>query len=195
MESAMESELFEEIRKYTQSMVKPSRYEHSMRTALMLAQLCKNYGLSEDKGMLAGIAHDMCKDFSNQELFDLVKKDGREVSPLEKEIPALLHGRAAAVLIQEKFGVSDKEIIDAIANHTFGSASSCDFALLLFAADKIEPGRPQSTQEYRDNLMTLSLHGLVKAVLKENFDYLEAHGKSVAPESLELYKKLESERN
>lgn len=186
----MQSELFNKISEYTKTVVKESRFEHSERTAKMLADLCKNYGLSEEKGWLAGIAHDMCKDVSDEELFELARKDGKEISKMELEMPFLLHGRAAAVRIQEMFGVTDPEIIDAIANHTFGSVDSCDLALLLFVADKIEPGRPQSTDEYRANLMSLSCHGIVLAVLEENIEYLEKRGKTVAPESLALREKL-----
>ncbi|WP_294430789.1 bis(5'-nucleosyl)-tetraphosphatase (symmetrical) YqeK [uncultured Treponema sp.] len=185
--------LFEEIRKYTMTVVSDKRYAHSMRTAQTLADLCKNYGLDEEKGWIAGIAHDMCKDCSDEELFALVKKDGKPVSALEESKPALLHGRAAAILIQEKFGVKDSEIIDAIANHTFGSVDSCDLALLLFVADKIEPGRPQSTDEYRANLFAKSCHGIVLAVLDENIEYLTSRGKSVASPSLELAEKLRKE--
>ena len=164
-----------------------------MRTAETLAKLCVNYGLDEEKGWVAGIAHDMCKNCSDDEMFALVKKDGKPVSKLEESKPALLHGRAAAILIQEKFGVNDPEIIDAIANHTFGSVDSCDLALLLFVADKIEPGRPQSTDQYRANLFAKSCHGIVLAVLEENIEYLAAHGKIAAPASLELAEKLRAE--
>ena len=186
----MQGELFNKISEYTKSVVKETRFAHSQRTAQMLADLCKNYGLSEEKGWLAGIAHDMCKDVSDEELFELASKDGRPITKMEQEMPFLLHGRAAAVRIQEMFGVTDPEIIDAIANHTFGSVDSCDLALLLFVADKIEPGRPQSTDQYRANLMSLSCHGIVRAVLEENIEYLEKRGKTVAPESLALREKL-----
>lgn len=183
-------ELFERIRSYVQVTVGEKRYEHSLRTAKMHASLCKNYGQSEEKALVAGIAHDMCKKCTEEELLSLSKKDGNPISELEASNPDLLHGRAAAVLIQEKFGVTDSEIIDAIANHTFGSVNSSDFALLLFVADKIEPGRPQSTDEYRANLMAKSCHSLVLSVLEENIDYLESKGKKAAPASLELAEKL-----
>ena len=189
----MRSELFEKIREYTQSVVSEKRYAHSMRTAQTLAELCKNYGLNEEKGWIAGIAHDMCKKCSDEQMLALVQKDGKPVSEIEANNPSLLHGRAAAVLIQEKFGVTDSEIIDAIANHTLGSVDSCDFALLLFVADKIEPGRPQSTDEYRANLFAKSCHGNVLAVLDENIEYLTKKGKTVAVQSLELAEKLRKE--
>lgn len=185
--------LFERIREYTRSVVSEKRYEHSMRTAHMLADLCRTYGLNPEKALVAGIAHDMCKNSPDNEMIALSRKDGKPLSELELSKPALLHGRAAAVLIQEKFNVTDPEIIDAIANHTFGSVDSCDFALLLFVADKIEPGRPQSTDEYRSRLLSLSCHGIVLAVLEENIDYLAARGKIAAPASLALCDKLRKE--
>ena len=186
----MQSELFQKISDYTKTVVKESRYEHSLRTAKTFADLCKNYGLPEEKAWIAGIAHDMCKDVCDEELFSLAQKDGRGLSDMEKAMPFLLHGRAAAVLIQEKFGVTDGEIIDAIANHTSGSPSSSDFALLLFVADKIEPGRPQSTDEYRARLFSLPLKTCVLSVLEENIAYLEKKGKKIDPVTLELREKL-----
>ncbi len=191
----MRSELFNKISEYTKSVVKESRFEHSERTAKMLADLCRNYGLDVEKGWLSGIAHDMCKDLTDEELIELSKKDGSEITELELGMPFLLHGRAAAVRIQEMFGVTDPEIIDAIKNHTLGSVDSCDLALLLFVADKIEPGRPQSTDDYRADLMKLSRHGIVLSVLEENIDYLKKHGKDAAPASMELLAKLRAEKS
>ena len=63
---------------------------------------------------------------------------------------------------------------------------------ILFAADKIEPGRPQSTDEYRKNLFSKSLDELTLCVLKENIDYLEKRGKKVAKPSYELKAELEA---
>lgn len=195
MRSESSGGLYEKIREYTEASVSEKRYLHSLRTAETMAALCGNYGLSEEKGMLAGIAHDMCKKCGGDELLFLARKDGKAVSEIEGKEPSLLHGRAAAVLIQEKFGVTDSEIIDGIANHTFGSADSCDFALLLFVADKIEPGRPQSTEEYRKRLFALPCHGIVLAVLEENIRYLESRGKTVARPSLELAERLRAEKH
>ena len=132
----------------------------------------------------------MCKEFSDEDLFKLVEFDGLPVSELEKEKPSLLHGRAAAVLIGQKFDVDDKEIKEAIANHTFAAPHLCDLGKILFAADKIEPGRPQSTDEYRANLFARTLNELTLSVLQENIDYLESRGKIVAAVSYTLRDEL-----
>ena len=183
----------EEIRAFTQAHVKKSRYEHSVRVAEMCARMCRQYHLDSRKGYLAGIGHDMCKDFSDEELIELAARDGQEISAFEKKKTALLHGRAAAVLLRDKFKVLDPEILEAVANHTSGKIGMCDLTKCLFLADKIEPGRPQSTDEYRENLLSMTLDDMLYSVLEENYEYLINHGIEISPGTREMndyYKKL-----
>ena len=182
----------EEIRAFTEAHVKKSRFEHSVRVAEMCARMCRQYGLDARKGYLAGIGHDMCKDFSDEELFELAGRDGHEITDFERKKPALLHGRAAAILLREKFKVYDPEILEAVANHTSGIIGMCDLTKCLFLADKIEPGRPQSTDEYRNNLLSMSLDGMLYSVLVENYEYLTKRGYELYPGTIEIteyYKK------
>ena len=183
----------EEIRAFTQAHVKKSRYEHSVRVAETCARMCRQYGLDWRKGYLAGIGHDMCKDFSDEEMLELAASDGQEITAFEQKKPALLHGRAAAVLLRKKFKVFDPEILEAVANHTSGIIGMCDLTKCLFLADKIEPGRPQSTEDYRENLLSMSLDQMLYSVLEENYDYLIKHGVEISPGTREMtdyYKKL-----
>ena len=186
-------ETTEDIRQFTLQHVKKSRYEHSVRVAEMCARMCRQYGLDSRKGYLAGIGHDMCKDFSDEELLELAARDGNEIIEFEKNKPSLLHGRAAAVMLKEKFKVFDPEILEAVANHTSGIIGMCDLTKCLFLADKIEPGRPQSTDEYRENLLAMTLDGMLYSVLVENYEYLTKKGISICPgthEMLDYYEKI-----
>lgn len=182
-------ELTEEIRIFAQEHVKKSRYDHSIRVAETCARLCRMFALDDDVGYLAGVGHDMCKDFSDQELFDLAAKDGNPIIPYEKRNPALLHGRAAAVLMKEKFGIEDKDILEAVAYHTSGVMGMCDLSKCLFIADKIEPGRPQSTDEYRERLYKMNLDQMFYAVLYENYSYVLKKGYELFPTTEDLVKK------
>ena len=181
----------EEIRAFTEAHVKKSRYEHSVRVAEMCARMCRQYGMDARKGYLAGIGHDMCKDFSDEELIELAGRDGLAISDFERKKPALLHGRAAAVMLHDHFKVLDPEILEAVANHTSGIIGMCDLTKCLFLADKIEPGRPQSTKEYRENLFAMPLNQMLYSVLEENYQYLTKHKIEIAPgtrEMIEYYK-------
>ena len=185
----------EEIRTFTKVHVKNSRYEHSVRVAEMCARMCRQYRLDSRKGYLAGIGHDMCKDFSDDELFELAERDGKEITDFERKKPSLLHGRAAAVMLRKKFKVLDPEILEAVANHTSGIIGMCDLTKCLFLADKIEPGRPQSTDEYRERLLAMSLDEMLYSVLEENYEYLTKHCCEIMPgtrEMIDYYAGLQS---
>lgn len=186
------SKLTEDIRKFTMAAVSESRYEHSVRTAQTCSKLCELYGLDCEKGYLAGIAHDMCKKMDDDLLISIASRDGNPISIIERDKPALLHGRAAAVKIRKDFGVEDPEIIQAIANHTFGGKNLCDLAKLLYVADKIEPGREHVTEEYYKRLFSMPLNTLVYTVLSESIEYLTKKGKNISPVTLEFLKEIKA---
>lgn len=186
----MESEIFEKIRAYAQENLSAERYEHSVRVSETAAFMCDLYGLDSDSGRLAGIAHDICKEIPRDEMEALACEDGLPFDEFEKKKPSLLHGRAAAVKIRRDFGITDSDVIEAVANHTCGKPGLCDLGKILFVADKIEPGRPQSTNEYRANLFKKTLDGLTLAVVEENIEYLAKKGKKSAPSAIEWAEEL-----
>jgi len=186
----MESEIFERIRAYAQENLSAERYEHSVRVSETAAFMCDLYGLDSDSGRLAGIAHDICKEIPRDEMEALACEDGLPFDEFEKKKPSLLHGRAAAVKIKRDFGIEDSDVIEAVANHTCGKPGLCDLGKILFVADKIEPGRPQSTNEYRANLFKKTLDGLTLAVVEENIEYLAKKGKKSAPSAIEWAEEL-----
>ena len=94
-------------------------------------------------------------------------------------------------MLHDHFKVLDPEILEAVANHTSGIIGMCDLTKCLFLADKIEPGRPQSTVEYRENLLAITLNQVLYSVLEENYQYLTKHKIEIAPgtrEMIEYYK-------
>ena len=186
----IDSETFEKVRKYAMGAEKISRFEHSMRVAETAHRMCEIYGENGEKAYFAGMAHDICKDLDDEVQLSLASRDGNPISEMERKKPSLLHGRAAAVLLRRDFGVQDEEILQAIARHTFGGADLCPLAKIIFAADKIEPGRPQSSKEYLERLFSMSLNRLVLAVVEENIRYLTSNGWTVAEETYNFRKWL-----
>ncbi|MCR5606313.1 MAG: bis(5'-nucleosyl)-tetraphosphatase (symmetrical) YqeK [Treponema sp.] len=186
-------ELISRIRDYTKKSVKESRFNHSVRTAELASKMGRLYHVDDIRYYIAGLAHDMCKSLSDSEMLKVSSRDGRAISTEEAENPSLLHGRAAAVLLQELFTVTDAEILQAVAMHTLGGRHLCPLAKIIFVADKIEPGRPHSSPEYVDELLKLSLDELSKKVVEENIEYLHSKGKKEASISREFLEELKAE--
>lgn len=174
-------ELIKEIDKDLQKLVKPSRYEHSVRVAETAKVLCEQYDIDGQYGYLAGIAHDICKGFDNKKLTALAREDGDPISQVEQDKPALLHGRAAAMYIQSEYGITDQNIIEAVRYHTFGCPGMGNLAKIIYIADKIEPGRPQVESDWLDQHENDALDDLVILVLQENIQYLNEMGYAISP--------------
>ena len=176
-------DILNKVREYAESAEKPERYEHSVRVAEMARQMCVIYGEDPDRGYFTGLAHDICKDLDDETQISLAQQDGQEITELERKKPFLLHGRAAAIKLQKDFGVDDPDVLQAVANHTFGGEGFCKLSKIIFAADKIEPGRPQSTEEYRRELLSKPIDQMTLSVLQGHIDFLLSRGKEIAPVS------------
>ena len=182
--------VLERVRQYAKTHVSQARYEHSVRVGETAEKMCALYGEDPFKGRFAGIAHDICKEMSGEEMFSLAERDGKPITDLEKGKLSLLHGRAAAVKLRDEFGITDEDVLQSVAMHTFGGENVCNLAKIVFTADKIEPGRPQSTDEYRARLFALPLDEMVYSVVEENIEYLQKKGRVVADVSLRFRDEL-----
>lgn len=188
------TELTEKVRLFVLTAVKKERYEHSVRTAQTAALLCRRYGENEARGYFCGIAHDICKEMDSETLLSLSREDGFPVSDVELAKLSLLHGRAAAVFLHKRFNVTDADILEAIRYHTFGKPGMCDLAKIVYIADKIEPGREYSSDEYIQKLMEFSLDDVLYNVLEKNIEYLKKQDKTVAFPTLDLFASLEGNK-
>ena len=149
------------------------RFLHSRNTALLAWDLCCRFGLDPQKGYLAGIAHDMCKDVGADKLMRLSRKDGGNISKLEQKKPGLLHARAAAVLIQKKYGVNDKDIIEAIRYHTTGTWDMGPLAKIIYIADKLEVSRSGADILLKKMVVNEDLETLFNVVLSNTVSFLK----------------------
>ncbi|UTY28464.1 nicotinate-nucleotide adenylyltransferase [Treponema putidum] len=185
----------QEIDSFAKSVLTESRYAHSVRVAEYARHLANEYkeeGVSPALAYFTGLAHDICKKCSDEELVKLVEADGLGIDNIENSRLNLLHGRAAAVVLQNKFGINDESVLKAAAFHTFGYEGIDALGKIIYIADKIEPGRP-NTQNFRDMVKSSSLNELMLAVLDWNLAYIEKKGASTHPETKKMYEQIQKE--
>ena len=177
----------------------PSRFLHSRNTALMAVDLARRFGLDGDTAYLAGIGHDLGKNLDAAAMIALAERYGQPAGT-EHGNPALLHGRAAAVLLRERFGVHNRDVLEAVAFHTTGASpagTAAPLTMALFIADKLEYSR----QGVDPALRELALNGKAKdpagleavfyAVVEDNIRYLRGKGLKIAKETLDMHMSLQ----
>ena len=174
-------EMISLMHKEVKSLVKPSRYKHSVSTAEMAERMCLEYDENPRLGYLAGLVHDICKDLDSKRLLSLAKQDGNPISDIEMDKKSLLHGRAASVFLQTEYGIYNRKLLEAVRNHTFGAPGMSNLGKILYAADKIEPTRPHVSKERIESLFEKDLDDFVLDVLEEALEYEHSMGHSLAP--------------
>jgi nicotinate-nucleotide adenylyltransferase len=176
-----------------------ARFLHSRNTALLAHDLCSRFGIDPTAGYLAGIAHDLCKQLDVKQMLKIVKSDGMPISALEKEKPNLLHGRAAAVLLRERFCIHNKDMLEAVAVHTSGSENMGVLAKIIYIADKAEVSRnidPALRKMcYEDNSNPGELDNILFAVLRKTVSKLQSRKLDMSEETLKLLKRMEERNN
>jgi len=170
------------------------RFLHSRNTALHAYDLCSRFGLDPMDGYLAGIGHDLAKQIENKQMLKIVKTAGMSISALEMDKPNLLHGKAAAVLLRERFSIHNKDVLEAVAIHTSGSENMGQLAKIIFITDKTEASRnidPALRRMCRED----TLDNILLAVLEKSIAKVRAKGMVLSDDSLRLLKKLKERKN
>jgi len=173
-ENSIISETIISVENAARACLDPERFKHSRNTALLSWDLCRRFALDPQKGYLAGIAHDICKVLEDSDLIRLARQDGRGISKLEQKKPGLLHARAAAVYVHRKFGIKDKDILEAIRYHTTGIRNMGPIAKVVYIADKIEMSRSGVDPVLRKMSQESDLDTLFTEVLSDTVTYLKS---------------------
>lgn len=133
---------WELIKSTVKSLQKEKRYKHTIGVANEALNLGKIFLPKKlEKLYLAGLLHDITKDFEKTEQLKLCEKYGIEISI--NIPPKLLHAKTGANFAKEKFSIEyvDSEVFDGIFYHTTGRANMSIFEMLIYLADYIEDGR------------------------------------------------------
>jgi predicted HD superfamily hydrolase involved in NAD metabolism len=168
------------------------RLSHSREVARLASELCDRFHADEDKGYIAGVAHDLARELDPAEMLLLAERDGLPVRDWERANPLLLHGRAAAAVLSKHTGYGDPETLQAIRDHVTGRGGMGPISRIIFAADFLEPARDFVSPEFRRRTLGLSLDEMVLAVLERKIHFVKAAGREVAADAKALHEELKS---
>jgi|GEM_PF-411590 Predicted HD superfamily hydrolase involved in NAD metabolism len=143
------SEILSQVEKTVEIELSAKRLAHCRSTAETSAFLCERFGLDVEKGRLAGIAHDMCRELVYEEQERIIAQFGSclyrfHASPSLQALLSdpvyrkkMIHGPAAACMLCHEFGVDDADILEAIALHSIADTGASDLAKVVYIADSL----------------------------------------------------------
>ena len=181
------------IRKAMEKSLDAKRYEHTLGVAYTAAALAMCYDEDAKKAELAGLLHDCAKCIDNTKKINICKKHNISINDIELKNPFLLHAKVGSFLAMQKYGVRDKDIINAILNHTTGRPGMTILEKIVYIADYIEPNRKQAPNlaEIR-RLAFQDLDAALVRILEDTLRYLTTVEGEIDPmtqKTYEYYKK------
>ncbi len=177
------------MREMVKAHLKKSRYLHTLGVIEVAEKLALVYNINVNDAKVAALLHDYCKYSSDKEILDTIN-DYYDINEVIINRPNLGHGFLASIIIKKEFEVSNNDIINAVANHTFGRKGMTKLEKLIYLADSIEPNR-----NYRgvESLRKLAFEDLDQAVLQacENTLLYEINKSSlIHPMTIEMRNEL-----
>jgi predicted HD superfamily hydrolase involved in NAD metabolism len=112
--------------------------KHVQRVLVEALDLAERYDLDVDRVELATWGHDLFRAHPPAEQLRLAREAGLSIAPDDEASPVMLHGPIAAVVLRERYGVTDGDALAAVRDHTAGSASMSQIAKVILLADKFE---------------------------------------------------------
>ncbi|MBQ1482023.1 MAG: bis(5'-nucleosyl)-tetraphosphatase (symmetrical) YqeK [Erysipelotrichaceae bacterium] len=141
--------------------IKEKRYLHSLSVADLAKELASIHHVDPEKAYIAGLLHDVTKYFSEEEHDAYL----RFYDPEKLNYPeSCKHSFSAKYFLKEKLNLHDKDILNAIYNHTICFSRDA-LSVILYIADKREPLRGID-----DDVVKIAKEDLHKAFEKLNWD-------------------------
>lgn len=133
-----------EIRKHLKKKLNPMRYEHTLGVSYTCMALAMRYSANLDQAEMAGLLHDCAKRYDDATIICKCQEHGIELTEGELRAPAVIHAKLGAWMAEHKYGITDPEVLSAIACHTTGKPAMSLLEKILYVADYIEPRRDKA---------------------------------------------------
>ena len=162
------------------------RYNHCLRVEKEARGLAADNDVDVERAGLAGLLHDYCKERSDGEFIQAIKKYNLDRDLLNYG-NAIWHGIVGAEIIKDELGVYDEDVLNAIRRHTVGSTHMTGVDQCVFIADFIEPARDFPGINEARKYAEKSLDAGTTFELKHSVQHLVSKNRSIYPATFESY--------
>ena len=94
---------YNQIKNDIKTILSEYRFTHSIGVAKKAVELAKLYDVDEEIAKKVGIAHDIAKEMTDEELLEYAKANNIEIDEIETVKPSLLHGKIGADIVAKKY--------------------------------------------------------------------------------------------
>ncbi len=181
---------FNEMKSLLKMSLPLKRYKHSLAVYETALKLAAAHGIDKDKVGVAALLHDCGRQIPSRESLGKMTEFGLEVDPVEAAQPVLLHAKLGVYYARNKYGVTDREILDAIRYHSTGTDNMTPLAMAVYLADLLEPSRDFAGIEELRKLAMKNMEETMICAYRKTICYLLEYDLLIHPDCIAGYNQL-----
>lgn len=177
----------ERYEKLLKRVLSPERYAHSLGVMQTAETLAKINGADVEKARVAGLLHDITKNISEDVQWEIIRRYSIPTPPRD-ELPApFLHAITAPYVLRDELGITDEEILHAVACHTVGGKNMGLLDKIIYLADYVDPTRTYENVEYYRSLAYKDMDEAIFECMQWTIKDKAEHGKYLHVATVEMY--------
>lgn len=180
----------EELLRKVKEQMNDHRFTHTLGVASTAFKLAEKYGADPEKAELAGYLHDYCKYWDKERMKAIITDHMQIPSDILQYDKELWHAPVGAIVVENELGITDIDVLNAIAYHTSGRPSMTLLEKILWLADYIEPGRHFPGVEEVRELAENCLEQAIIQAMGNTIIFLVKQKKKIYPVTLATYNDL-----
>ena len=134
---------------YIKSQMSAERFENSLCVAENARKIATIHGENADNAETAGLLHDLAREWKNDDILKFLDDRSIPITDEKRNLPVLLHGNVAAIIIHDEFGIDNQNIIEAVNNHTLGAKNMSALEKIIFLSDTLASVGETDSNKYQ----------------------------------------------
>lgn len=182
--------LEQQILDYLSCNLLPKRYYHSLCVTELAVKLAEFYKEDIYVVQTAALLHDCAKEMSLENMQKYIEKNKLKVpycNFVVLNLPQVLHSYIGADIAKKKFNIKNKEILNAIKNHTIGRIKMSKTEQILFVADSLSKDRIYPNKNKLNKMLFEGLDNIFKIVLCNKIEYILSNFKLLHPDIVSIW--------
>ena len=162
------------------------RFHHSEGVVQRALEYAEVYGADKEIVKCVAIAHDIAKEFSEEENEKYIQEYHIRLDEVEKINHNLIHAKVGAELCRHQYGFTE-DMANAIKYHTTGRANMSLLEKIIYLADATDANRNYDDIEYYVDLIKRDIDQGVAEVCKWVIDDLTEKNRMIHENSIKCY--------
>lgn len=176
-----------ELEKIAKENLSKYRLTHSINVEKQASILAQKYDEDIQKCEIAGILHDITKEFDDQTQLQMMLKSDIIIPDIVLRTPKLYHSVTGMIYAKQELNIQDEDILNAIRYHTTARANMSKLEKIIYIADGTSIDRTYEEAEHFRELSFVDLDLCMFEMIKFTMQYLIKDNSLIPVDTIEAY--------